>query len=409
MALHHGILLALILAIPAGVFLPEFSRSVAFLGTVFLQALKMLVGPLILTSVVVGIAGLREAGRTGPLGLKTLAYYTGTTALAILLGLALVNLIRPGLGVSLAGSGTPAALVQATPDAAGFLRQLLLGLFENPVAALANGRVLPLIAFALLLGGALAALGERARPVLSVVASLNDAVLKMVHWVLYAAPAGVFGLVASLVAAQGLEVFRAVAAYAATVLLGLGIHAGALLLILRTLGGLPVAVFLRGVREALLLAFSTSSSSATLPVTLAGVTEKLRVPPRVAGFVLPLGATLNMDGTALYEAVAALFIAQAYGIHLNLAQQGMVFLTAMAAAVGAAGIPSAGLVTMALVLHAVGLPLEGIGLILAVDRVLDMGRTTVNVLGDAVGSVVLAATEQAAEVEEVPAVAKERA
>jgi Na+/H+-dicarboxylate symporter len=259
--------------------------------------------------------------------------------------------------------------------------------------------ILPIIIFALLLGAALSVLGEKAGSTLEVLSALNDAVMKLVHWVMIIAPVGIFGLIAARIGnAGGFHGFwpelLSVGRYSATVLVGLAIHGFVVLpLILRVIGRRSPAPYVRGVAPALLNAFSTASSSATLPLTLQGVEEENGVSARTAGFVLPLGATINMDGTALYEAVAAMFIAQVYGISMSPVMQGVVFVTATLAAIGAAGIPQAGLVTMVIVLRAVGLPVEGIGLLLTVDWLLDRFRTTVNVWGDSVGAGVVETLE----------------
>jgi len=260
----------------------------------------------------------------------------------------------------------------------------------NPIEAMANMNILPLIVFALFLGAVLTTLGSRGRPLIEFFDSLNDAMMKMADIVIMLTPVGVFALIAKVVADTGFSIFANLGKYMFTVLLGLTVHAFVTLpVILRFIGGANPRRYVGKISPALTTAFSTSSSSATLPVTLDCVEEGAGISSRVSSFVLPLGATINMDGTALYESVAAVFIAQVYGIDLTFPQQTMVFLTATLAAIGAAGIPSAGLVTMAIVLKAVGLPLEGIGMILAVDRILDMCRTTVNVWGDAVGCAVI--------------------
>jgi proton glutamate symport protein len=235
---------------------------------------------------------------------------------------------------------------------------------------------------------------ERARPLLDFFQSLNDAMMKMADWIIKLTPVGVFALLAAVVAQTGPSIFANLGKYMVTVLLGLAVHAAITLpLLLKFVGRVNPAHYVPQLAPALTTAFSTSSSSATLPVTIDCVEDRAGVSPRVSSFVLPIGATINMDGTALYESIAAVFIAQVYGIDLTIGQQVLVFLTATLAAIGAAGIPSAGLVTMAIVLNAVGLPLEGIGMILAVDRILDMCRTTVNVWGDAVGCAVVARLE----------------
>ena len=276
------------------------------------------------------------------------------------------------------------------PSAGTFLRKQLDKALVNPFQALASNNVLAVIVFAILLGGALTTLGRQGREALALNRTINQAIGKIVGLIMLFAPFGVFGLLVDVVATTGPEVFQDLGKYAVCVVLGLALHVGVVLpgIAWVVTGVSPLRLF-GGLGEALSIAFSTSSSNATLPVTMKCVEENLGVDKRVSGFVLPLGATVNMDGTALYEAVAAVFIAQLYGVALDLPGQLMVAVTAVLAAVGAAGIPAAGTVTMAMVLAAVGLPLEGIGLLLAVDRPLDMCRTATNVTGDGVGALVL--------------------
>lgn len=366
--------------------------AVNVVGEMFLRLLRMVIVPLILTSVVHAAAGL-EVHHLGRLGLRTLAYYLITTAMAVLLGMALVNGVRPGWGAQLGLTEVPERLLREGPPTLG---DLLLHLIpDNPIDALARMDVLQIIVFGLFLGVALGALGERAATSRRWVEELFQATMLIVHWVLQVLPIGVAALLARAVGRAGWEMAAPLGKYMATVIIGLLLHGGVVLpFLLWALGRMSPWLFFRGVNQALLTAFSTSSSSATLPVTLEVVEGNLKVPKHVARFVLPLGATVNMDGTALYEAVAATFIAQAYQVSFTWTQQAMVFLTATLAAIGAAGIPEAGLFTMVMVLRAVGLPTEGIGLILAVDRFLDMCRTTVNVLGDMVGAVIVSRWEK---------------
>ena len=313
-----------------------------------------------------------------------------TTWASVFIGLLLVNLIRPGVGAPQIGSAVP----EAAKTVVGFWDIILNMVPANPVAAMANMDILPLIVFSLIFGAVLTTLGEKARPLLSFFESLNDVMMKMADWVIKLTPIGVFALLAAVVAETGPSIFGNLGKYMLTVLLGLGVHGALTLpLLLKYVGGVSPARYLPRIAPALTTAFSTSSSSATLPLTIDCVERRAGVSDRVSSFVLPIGATINMDGTALYESIAAVFIAQMYGIDLSFGQQVLVFLTATLAAIGAAGIPSAGLVTMAIVLNAVGLPLEGIGMILAVDRILDMCRTTVNVWGDTVGCAVVARLE----------------
>lgn len=389
---HNQIFLAMALAVAAGLAAPEWMGHVKFLGDLFLGALKMIVGPLVMVSVTVGMIGLGDVRHAGRTGARAVIYFLATTCVAVVFGLLMVNLIRPGdgadLGVLLSGQAT----IRAQEVGVGtFLAELVTGIFVNPVKALAEGKVLSIIAFSLLLGGAITTLGPKGETLAKLFEALNEALMKVVHVILLFAPLGVFALLGNIVAHGGLAVFGGLAKYVATVLAGLAVHAIFLLFfVLPLVGRIRAGHMLNGMRSAYAMAFASASSSATLPMTMECAQYRVGVPRRAVRFVLPLGATINMDGTALYEAAAAMFIAQAYGIHLGLVEQLVVFVTATVAAVGAAGIPEAGLVTMSLVLSSVGLPLEGIGLILAVDRLLDMCRTCVNVIGDSVGAVVVA-------------------
>jgi len=292
---------------------------------------------------------------------------------------------------SLGQSGAVPDIVTSESGSIGtFLTDLAVGLLQNPFYALSEGNVLPIIVFALLLGGALASLGSRTDHLVTVLSQFNDAMMRLVEWIMIFAPLGVLGLIAKAVATSGLDVLYGLGMYCFAVVVGLSVHCILLLVIfLKGWGGFSIRKFLSGVRAPLAIAFSTASSAAALPVTIDACNENLKQPKSVTGFVLPLGATINMDGTALYEAIAAMFIAQAYGIVLGPAEQFLIFLTAILASVGAAAIPHAGLITMVVVLSSVGLPLEGIGLILAVDKPLDMCRTMVNVMGDCIGTVVV--------------------
>lgn len=363
--------------------------AVGWLGDLFLTALKMLIVPLVAASVITGVAGLGDVRKLGRMGGLSVAYYATTTLIAVSIGLIMANVWRPGVGVPLGdlkAPGRQAADIGVT--------DLILSLVHpNIIGAAAEMKLLPIIVFCIAFAAALSTLGERGRPVILFFDSLNEGMMKLVHWLMWFAPIGVFGLIAArLGAAGGGEAFFAqlagLARYALTVISGLIVHGAFLCLLLAILARRRISDYLRHMASALVTAFSTASSSATLPVTMDGV-KAAEVPEPARRFVLPLGATINMDGTALYEAVAVLFISQAMGIDLAFWQQLLVLLTATLAAIGAAGIPEAGLVTMVIVMEAVGLPLEGIGLILAIDWFLDRCRTTVNVYGDAVGAAVV--------------------
>jgi len=391
---EQGLLLAMTIAILAGgvsgYVWGETMLSVKWLGDLFLTALKMLIVPLVAASVITGVAGLGDVRRLGRMGGYSVAYYVCTTMIAVSIGLLMANLWQPGVGVSI---GTDLIAPTAKIGDVGVSDLILSLVHPNIIAAAADMKLLPIIVFCIAFAAALSTLGERGQPVIAFFDGLNNGMMKLVEWLMWLAPLGVFALIASrLGAAGGGEAFVAqlagLAKYAAAVISGLLTHAVVLCLLLAVLARQRISVYLGHMATALMTAFSTASSSATLPLTMEGV-KLAGVDDKARRFVLPLGATVNMDGTALYEAVAALFIAQAYGIDLSFGQQMVVLLTATMAAIGAAGIPEAGLVTMVIVLEAVGLPLEGIGLLLAIDWFLDRCRTTVNVFGDSVGAAVV--------------------
>jgi len=386
-----GIIAGVILGGIVGSFYPETGVRVGFLGKLFINALKMIVLPLILVSITLSIM---KVERLGSLGLKTFVYFISTTAIAVILGIVLVNLIHPGVGGAVLTGEIPEII--KGKENMSIVEVLLLefvspNLFESAV----KFDILPLIVASILFGAAFAALGRENKPVVELFTLLDKAVMKIVHWIMIFTPLGIFGLIAERIglAGGGSQVIALAAElgkYFLCVVLGLFIH-GVIILpaILFLLSGRNPLEYVSHLGRALLTAFSTASSSATLPLTMEGVIDEAGVSPKVARFVLPLGATVNMDGTALYEAVAAIFIAQSYGIELGIPQMVVVFFTATLASIGAAGIPEAGLVTMVLVLKSVGLPIEGIGLILAIDWLLDRFRTTINVWGDCVGAAVI--------------------
>ena len=386
-----GIIAGVILGGIVGSFYPETGVRVGFLGKLFINALKMIVLPLILVSITLSIM---KVERLGSLGLKTFVYFISTTAIAVILGIVLVNLIHPGVGGAVLTGEIPEII--KGKENMSIVEVLLLefvspNLFESAV----KFDILPLIVASILFGAAFAALGRENKPVVELFTLLDKAVMKIVHWIMIFTPLGIFGLIAERIglAGGGSQVIALAAElgkYFLCVVLGLFIH-GVIILpaILFLLSGRNPLEYVSHLGRALLTAFSTASSSATLPLTMEGVIGEAGVSPKVARFVLPLGATVNMDGTALYEAVAAIFIAQSYGIELGIPQMVVVFFTATLASIGAAGIPEAGLVTMVLVLKSVGLPIEGIGLILAIDWLLDRFRTTINVWGDCVGAAVI--------------------
>jgi len=370
-----------------------FGETVGVAGDLFLRLLKMVIIPLIFTSLVCGVASLGDARSVGRVGLRTVLYYTLTTTLAILVGLTLVNVFTPGKYLDI---GSSASLPEGISSTSQSLSQFLLHMVpDNIIAAMANGDVLPVIFFAILFGLFLVRLnGPNVEAVHRVMEGALEVIQALTLGIVKLAPIGIFALLAREVVRSGPELIMKLLPYFATVGGALLIHAFVTLpLLLVLLARRNPLDYFRAVLPALATAFSTASSSATLPLSMECAEKEAGIPRGVSSFVLPLGATVNMDGTALYEAVAALTIAQMYGVGLSFGQQAMVLLTALLASVGAAGIPMAGLVMMVVVLEAVGLPIEGIATIIAVDRVLDMMRTSTNVWSDLVGTAVIARYE----------------
>jgi Na+/H+-dicarboxylate symporter len=359
------------------------------LSDVFLRLLRMAIMPLIITSLTAAVVSVGERKNLGILGGKTLAYYVTTSLLAILTGQVLVNIFKPGIGSTIRLDET----VEAVPAAERSFTELILNIVpENPFRSLAEGQVLPVIFFCILFGYFITQLKDPYRTQLAnFFQAAFQAMMKMTRFVVWTAPVGVFGINAVIVATTGFDAFRSLGFYFGLVLVGLTIHATITL---------PLIVYLvtrrnpyrhyKGMPSALVTAFSTCSTIVTLPLTMEAVTGNSHVSEKISSFVLPIGATVNMDGTALYECVAVIFIAQVYGIPLSFDQQLVIVFTALLASIGAASVPMSGLVMMSIILSAVGLPLEGVAIILAVDRILDMFRTMVNVLSDSCGAVVVA-------------------
>jgi proton glutamate symport protein len=409
--LHWQILIALALAVimgsvtgtDASLFGVSFYSVYQFIGSLFLNALKMLIVPLIVSSIVVGIAGIGSGNALGRLGGKTLLYYMATSLMAILIGLALVNMVSPGVvddqpAKDLIGLGGDVEAIQGkvAGKGAGDVVDVFLRMVPtNIVSAAANGQMLGLIFFSLLFGYFLTRVQEAyAESLFNFWQGVYEVMMLITDWVMKFAPIGVFALVAKVVASTGFGAFKPLALFFITVLLALAVHFFVVMpLLLRVFGRVNPLRHYRAMAPALLTAFSTSSSSATLPLTLECVEKNAGVSNRTSSFVLPLGATINMDGTALYECVAAMFIAQAYGVELGFAAQFTVVMVALLTSIGVAGIPAASLVAISIILATIGLPAEAIGLILAVDRILDMCRTTVNVFSDSCGAVLIARSE----------------
>ena len=392
---NNWLLWALLGAAVAGIFCGWFfghsMTAIEWVGELFLDALKMTIIPLIVAAVISGIASLGStSGGLQRLGGFTVLYYFCTTAIAVMVGLIIVNIIQPGAGITEVSQVIPDRV--SGKEETGFVEIIRSLIGDNIIAAAAETKLLEVIVFSILFAAALSTVGERGKPLLAFFDGLNDVMIKIVIWIMYFAPIGIFALISSKLGdtGGGEHFWREIAGvgkYMLTVIIGLTVHFMILLTILLVVSKRG-RQFIATMSKALITAFGTASSTATLPLTMECALEA-NVDKRAVKFVLPLGSTVNMDGTALYEAVAVMFIAQAYGIHMAPMDQVVIFITATLAAIGAAGIPEAGLVTMVIVLTAVGLPMEGIGLLLAVDWFLDRLRTTVNVWGDSVGSTVI--------------------
>tara|TARA_R110001606_G_scaffold8020_3_gene35241 strand:- start:26143 stop:27465 length:1323 start_codon:yes stop_codon:yes gene_type:complete len=411
MKLHHQIFLAMLLGGLAGAVTSEGSQLFGvpvlpgydLIGTLFINALKMVVIPLITTAIMSGLMNVGEGRNLGRMGMKTVLFYMGTSLMAILIGLLVVNLIAPGiidgqpardlLGLS---ADTQDTLQSIEGRGAGDFTQILVQMLPpNLFQAAAQGQMLGLIVFSLMFGYFLRTLGgEPGAALRNTIEGIYQVTLSITMLIIRFAPLGVFGLIAATVSRTGLDALEPLALFFITVLLALGLHMfGTMMLLIRVLGRRSPLRHLQAMTPALLTAFSSSSSAATLPLTMECVQKRSGVSKRTSSFVLPLGATVNMDGTALYECVAALFIAQAYGLDLSLTTQFIIVLTALITSIGVAAIPAASLVAITVILGVIGLPAEAIGLILVTDRVLDMCRTAANVWGDSVCAVLLARSE----------------
>lgn len=363
------------------------------LASIFLRLLRMAIIPLVITSIISAVVQVGSAHGLGRIGIRTLMYYVTTSFLAIFTGQTLVNVFKPGEGAEIG--------LEASPDSIEAIEQglgdILLNIIpENPIRAMASGDVLPVIFFSILFGFFITKLKSEQRDLLkNVFDAAFEAMLKMTTFIIWSAPLGVFGIIAEIVAETGFTAFKSLGFYFLIVLAGLAIHMFITLpLLLRILGKLNPLKHYRGMLPALFTAFTTCSTIVTLPLTMKATTEESGASKRAAGFVLPIGATMNMDGTALYECVATIFIAQVYGFDLSFTAQMTVAVTAVLASIGAASIPMSGMVMMSIILSAVGLPLEGVAIILAVDRILDMFRTTANVFSDSCGAVIISRFEE---------------
>ncbi|MEW6049265.1 MAG: dicarboxylate/amino acid:cation symporter [Bacillota bacterium] len=403
MRLVNRILIGLILGVIVGLLLNGVAESAWVkgldtyllnpLGQIFLRLIKMLVAPLVLLSLIVGTAGLGNARRVGRVGVKILVIYMITTAVAVTIGLVLAWVLAPGRGYRLPSEFT------YTPKPAPSVVDTLLNIIPtNPFDALTRADMLQIIAFAVLFGLAVAALGERAKGLLGLFEAGNEAVMKLITWVMELAPYAVFALIARMVMVQGAAVLLPLAKYIVIVYVGCILHAAVTYSsVTGWLGRINPLEFFKRASPATLLAFTTASSSATLPVTIEVSERNFGVKREIGSFTLPLGATINMDGTALYQGVSAVFLAQILGMDLTLSQMALIVLAATLASIGTAGVPGAGVIMLAMVLQSVGIPVEAIGIIIGVDRVVDMIRTSMNVTGDLACTTAVARSEAAME------------
>ena len=396
MNLSTKILIALGLGIIAGLQLGAegagFAKAwIGPLGTIFMNLIKMVIVPLVFSSLVMGVCGLGDVKKLGRIGFKTVALYLVTTAFAIALGIAFGVLVEPGAGLNMSTEG-----LKVTAKAAPPIMKVIIDLFPtNPLGAMVKANMLQIILFALFVGVGIVAVGEKAEALKNTIDGLAEVCYKMVGIIMSFAPFGVFGLITPVVAANGPAVLLPLLKVIICVYAGCVLHAlivyGTLV---ATLGKFSPVAFFKGIAPASLLAFSSCSSSGTLPLTM-DCMRKMKVSQNISSFVLPLGATINMDGTALYQGVCALFVAQIYGVELTGAQYMTIMLTGTLASIGTAGVPGAGFIMLTMILTALGLPLEGSALIAGIDRILDMPRTSVNVTGDAAVTLIVDKSEEA--------------
>lgn len=388
--LWKKIVIGMIFGVIVGIAMGPEAEVLKPIGTLFINAIKMLIVPLIFCSLVVGVTSMQDSRKMGRIGAKAIIFYLGTTAVAISIGLGFAAIFTPGEGLNMIVQNADAAGKEAPP-----LVQTLLNIIpKNPVGALAAGNILQIIVFAIGLGVSLTLIGEKAKPAVAVFESLAEAMYKLTELVMKLAPYGVFGLMAWVAGKYGTDILLPLIKVIAVAYFGCLIHVLVFYSgLIKFIGGLSPVRYLKSLANPAAVAFTTTSSSGTLPATIKASREELGVSKGVSSFVLPLGATINMDGTALYQGVCALFIAQAFGIDLTMADYMLIIMTSTLASIGTAGVPGAGLIMLSLVLTTVGLPIEGLAIVAGIDRILDMARTTVNVCGDMMVSVLIAKSE----------------
>ena len=386
-----GIIIGLVIKkFPDSLILQYISDISILAGQIFITTLKMILVPLVFFSIVNGISNLVSSNKAGTIWKSTLLYFAGTMFFAVFIAMIAMNLFKPGIGVSIDAWQLNEVVTSEALSFKDFIYQFILGLFENPFASLANGKILPLIIFSILIGIALNEKNKALNPARDFFKSFYEIIFKIVNWIMYIAPFGIFGLLVNMVVSQNIAIFSQVGIFI-LIVIGVILFHGIIFLptLLFIFNRVNILSLWKGGRVSFISAFATSSSSATLPITLKASQNNFGASKDVSNFVLPIGATMNMDGTAMYEAAAALFIANLVGLDLGLSQQFVLFFIAMIASIGAPGIPSAGMVTMAMVLQVLGLPLEALGILIPMDRLLDTFRTTVNVEGDLVGTLII--------------------
>ncbi|MBQ0756935.1 MAG: dicarboxylate/amino acid:cation symporter [Amphritea sp.] len=390
LALWKKILVGMVLGVAAGAIMGPDAEMLKPIGTLFINAIKMLIVPLVFCSLVVGVTSMQDTRKMGRIGVKAVLLYLGTTAIAISIGLGLATVLTPGEGLNMVVTDA----VAVGKEAPTLVQTLLNMIPKNPVGALAAGNILQIIVFALGLGIALTLSGEKAEPAIKLFESLAEAMYKLTELVMKLAPYGVFGLMAWVAGKYGMDILLPLIKVIAVVYLGCLIHVLVFYTgLISTLGRLNPVRYMKGLLNPAAVAFTTTSSSGSLPATIKASREEMGVSKSISSFVLPLGATINMDGTALYQGVCALFIAQAFGIDLTFSDYLLIIMTSTLASIGTAGVPGAGLIMLSLVLTTVGLPLEGLAIVAGIDRILDMARTSVNVCGDLMVSILVAKSE----------------
>jgi len=393
------ILLAAFLGILVGIIIKNFPDSIVLqyisdisilAGQIFITALKMILVPLVFFSIVNGISNLASSNQAGKIWKSTLLYFAGTMFFAVFIAMLAMNFFKPGVGISIDAWQLNEVTTSEVLSFKDFIYQFILGLFENPFASLAEGKILPLIVFSIMIGITLNEKNKALSSARDFFQSFYEIIFKIVNWIMFIAPFGIFGLLVNMVISQNLSIFSQLGIFM-LVVIGIILFHGIVFLptLLFLFSRINILSLWRGGRISFISAFATSSSSATLPITLKASQDNFGASKDVSNFVLPIGATMNMDGTAMYEAAAALFIANLVGLDFSISQQFILFFIAMIASIGAPGIPSAGMVTMAMVLQVLGLPLEALGILIPMDRLLDTFRTTVNVEGDLVGTLII--------------------